>query len=104
MQAVDIKDLGMYTFSFSVFFSVLVASFMGGLKPTNSLTGSLHFTNVNCSGVTGGFQSGLNYQRLEEECWQSEPNLATEFGSAGFVREKKVDLEEDGDEHVLYVQ
>ena len=70
------------------------------------------------SGVTGGFQSGLNYQRLEEECWQSEPNLATEFpGSgfmdpnlvtempgSGFVREKKVDLEGDDDEHVLYVQ
>ena len=28
----------------------------------------------------------------------------SEFGAAGFVREKKVDLEEDGDEHVLYVQ
>jgi hypothetical protein len=54
--------------------------------------------------VNGGFQSGLNYQRLEEECWQSEPNLATEFAATGFVREKKVDLEEDGDEHVLYVQ
>ena len=68
--------------------------------------------------MNGGFQSGLSYQRLEEECWQAEPNLATEFpGSgfmdpnlvtempgSGFVREKKVDLEGDGDEHVLYVQ
>ena len=54
----------------------------------------------------------MNYQRLEEECWQSEPNLASEIrevrplGSLdnGFVREKKVADTEDNDEHVLYVQ
>lgn len=51
----------------------------------------------------------MNYQRLEEECWQSEPNLASEFRSAkdmsgGFIREKKVNLEDENDEHVLYVQ
>ena len=54
--------------------------------------------------MTGGFQSGLNYQRLEEECWQSQPNIASEFSTPGFVREKKVDMEDNGDEHVLYVQ
>ena len=41
---------------------------------------------------------------MEEECWQAEPNLATELPGSGFIREKKVDLEGDGDEHVLYVQ
>merc|ERR1711936_234073 len=61
------------------------------------------------SQVSGGFQTGMNYQRLEEECWQSEPNLASEFRSAkdmsgGFIREKKVNLEDENDEHVLYVQ
>ena len=56
------------------------------------------------TGMTGGFQSGLNYQRLEEECWQSQPNIASEFSTPGFVREKKVDMEDNGDEHVLYVQ
>ena len=62
--------------------------------------------------VSGGHQNGMNYQRLEEECWQSEPNLASEIrevrplGSLdnGFVREKKVADTEDNDEHVLYVQ
>merc|ERR1711973_818636 len=61
------------------------------------------------SQVSGPFQTGMNYQRLEEECWQSEPNLASEFRSAkdmsgGFIREKKVNLEDENDEHVLYVQ
>ena len=54
--------------------------------------------------MNGGFQFGLSYQRLEEECWESQPNLTSEFGAAGFVREKKVEMEEDNDEHVLYVQ
>ena len=64
------------------------------------------FTNkiIILTGMTGGFQSGLNYQRLEEECWQSQPNIASEFSTPGFVREKKVDMEDNGDEHVLYVQ
>ena len=53
-------------------------------------------------GSGGGFQTGLNYQRLEEECWQSEPNLANDFRpDHGFGREKKI---VDDDEHVLYVQ
>ena len=58
------------------------------------------------TGVSGGYQNGLNYQRLEEECWQSEPNLSSEFKPScdnGFRREKKV-AEDDNDEHVLYVQ
>ena len=59
--------------------------------------------DLTIAGVNGGFQSGLSYQRLEEECWQSEPNLVTEMPGSGFVREKKVELEGD-DEHVLYVQ
>ena len=50
----------------------------------------------------------MNYQRLEEECWQSEPNLASEFtagnNNTGFVREKKVNMDDENDEHVLYVQ
>ena len=58
--------------------------------------------------MSGGFQTGMNYQRLEEECWQSEPNLASEFTSGknnpGFVREKKVNMDDENDEHVLYVQ
>ena len=58
--------------------------------------------------MSGGFQTGMNYQRLEEECWQSEPNLASEFNSGtnnpGFVREKKVNMDDENDEHVLYVQ
>lgn len=53
----------------------------------------------------GGFQSGLNYQRLEEDCWQS--TLSVEYRDrardAGFVREAKVGMD-DNDEHVLYVQ
>ena len=47
----------------------------------------------------GGFQHG---QKLEEKCWQSEPNLAREnWPEHGFGREKKV---VDDDKHVLYVQ
>ena len=65
----------------------------------------------------GGFQNGMNYQRLEEECWQSEPNLASEIrrdnrgaenqghqgAESGFRREKKI-FDDDNDEHVLYFQ
>jgi len=60
-------------------------------------------------GVTGGYQDGMNYQRLEEEAWQSEPNLSSEFNhgqderDGGFRREKKVG-DDENDEHVLYVQ
>jgi len=70
------------------------------------------------SSVSGGFQVGMNYHRLEEDAWQSEPNIASEMGNRGgdsmhkfgrpgmetFMREKKVDLANDNDEHVLYVQ
>ena len=56
----------------------------------------------------------MNYQRLEEECWQSEPNLASEIrnntrgaetqsAESGFRREKKI-FDDDNDEHVLYFQ
>ena len=64
----------------------------------------------------GGFQNGMNYQRLEDDCWQSEPYLGpghrhgypghtghTGARDDGFTREKKV-LDDDNDEHVLYVQ
>jgi len=60
-------------------------------------------------GVTGGHQAGMNYQRLEEEAWQSEPNLSSEFNrglderDGGFRREKKIG-DDENDEHVLYVQ
>lgn len=53
----------------------------------------------------GGFQQGLSYQRLEDDCWQS--TLSVEFKDRarepGFVREAKVNVD-DNDEHVLYVQ
>jgi len=94
--------MGVLFYLLGCYFLYTVASFHNLLRRMNK-NSSMIVASVS-QGVTGGFQSGLNYQRLEEECWQSEPNLATEFGSAGFVREKKVDLEEDGDEHVLYVQ
>ena len=51
----------------------------------------------------------MNYQRLEEEAWQSEPNLSSEFNrglderDGGFRREKKIG-DDENDEHVLYVQ
>ena len=56
----------------------------------------------------------MNYQRLEEECWQSEVNLAAEIKNnarereshnteTGFRREKKI-FDDDNDEHVLYFQ
>lgn len=67
---------------------------------------SISYLGVAGNGVSGGYQNGLNYQRLEEECWQSEPNLSSEFKTSfdnGFRREKKV-AEDDNDEHVLYVQ
>ncbi|XP_023339628.1 uncharacterized protein LOC111709918 isoform X2 [Eurytemora carolleeae] len=53
----------------------------------------------------GGFQAGLNYQRLEDECWQTDPNLAREFDlrNSGFVRESKISVEEP-DDYVLYVK
>jgi len=57
-------------------------------------------------GNLGGFQVGLNYQRLDEDvCWQAEPNLAMEFKDreSGFVRESRLDVEEN-DDYVLYVK
>jgi len=93
--------MGVLFYLLGCYFLYTVASFHNLLRRMNK-NSSMIVASVS-QGV-GGFQSGLNYQRLEEECWQSEPNLASEFGAAGFVREKKVDLEEDGDEHVLYVQ
>jgi len=67
---------------------------------------------INSVCQAGGFQDlvgGRNYRRLEEEVWQSEPNLGEELRRAepqhGFTREKKVeDDRPDQDEHVLYVQ
>merc|ERR1719209_413201 len=68
---------------------------------------------INSVCQAGGFQDlvgGRNYRRLEEEVWQSEPNLGQELRRAqpqdGFTREKKVGDEghADQDEHVLYVQ
>jgi len=68
---------------------------------------------INSVCQAGGFQDlvgGRNYRRLEEEVWQSEPNLGQELRRAqpqdGFTREKKVGDEghPDQDEHVLYVQ
>eukprot|EP00092_Neocalanus_flemingeri_P027706 GFUD01030071.1.p1 GENE.GFUD01030071.1~~GFUD01030071.1.p1 ORF type:complete len:328 (+),score=95.45 GFUD01030071.1:75-1058(+) len=93
--------MGVLFYLLGCYFLYTVASFHSLLRRMNK-NSSMIVASV--SQVHGGFQTGMNYQRLEEECWQSEPNLATEFGSNGFVREKKVDLEEDGDEHVLYVQ
>merc|ERR1712212_1188975 len=67
---------------------------------------------INSVCQAGGFQDlvgGRNYRRLEEEVWQSEPNLGEELRRSqpqeGFSREKKVEDERrDQDEHVLYVQ
>jgi len=94
--------LGLLFYILGCYFLYTVASFHTLLRRMNK-NSSMIVASVS-QGVTGGFQSGLNYQRLEEECWQSEPNIASEFSAPGFIREKKVDLEEDGDEHVLYVQ
>jgi len=67
---------------------------------------------INSVCQAGGFQDlvgGRNYRRLEEEVWQSDPNLGDELRRChpqdGFSREKKVEDERrDQDEHVLYVQ
>jgi len=94
--------LGILFYLLGGYFLYTVASFHQLLRRMNT-NSSMIVASVS-QGVTGGFQSGLNYQRLEEDCWQSRPNLASEFAAPGFVREKKVDTEEDADEHVLYVQ
>jgi len=94
--------MGMFFFLLGCYFLYSVASFHALLRRMKK-NSSMIVASVS-QGVTGGFQSGLNYQRLEEECWQSQPNIASEFSRPGFVREKKVDLEDNGDEHVLYVQ
>jgi len=85
-----------------------VASYQVLLRRMNK--NSDQIINSVCQG--GGFQDlvgGRNYHRLEEEVWQSEPNLGEELRRAqpqeGFSREKKVaDDRHDQDEHVLYVQ
>jgi len=94
--------LGMLFFLLGCYFLYTVASFHALLRRMNK-NSSMIVASVS-QGVTGGFQNGMNYQRLEDECWQSHPNIASEFSAPGFVREKKVDMEENGDEHVLYVQ
>jgi len=93
---------GMFFFLLGCYFLYAVASFHALLRRMKK-NSSMIVASVS-QGMTGGFQSGLNYQRLEEECWQSQPNIASEFSTPGFVREKKVDMEDNGDEHVLYVQ
>jgi len=93
------------------YFLYSVASFHSLLKRMNKNSDQI------ISSVSGGFQVGRNYHRLEEDVWQSEPNIASEIGEGrigankfgrpgmeSFTREKKVDLAEDNDEHVLYVQ
>jgi len=94
--------LGMLFFLLGCYFLYTVASFHALLRRMKK-NSSMIVASVS-QGVTGGFQNGMNYQRLEDECWQSHPNIASEFSAPGFVREKKVDMEENGDEHVLYVQ
>jgi len=85
-----------------------VASYQVLLRRMNK--NSDQIINSVCQG--GGFQDlvgGRNYRRLEEEVWQSEPNLGEELrrvqAQEGFSREKKVGgPEQDQDEHVLYIQ
>jgi len=85
-----------------------VASYQVLLRRMNK--NSDQIINSVCQG--GGFQDlvgGRNYRRLEEEVWQSEPNLGEELRRVqtqeGFSREKKVGgPEQDQDEHVLYIQ
>jgi len=85
-----------------------VASYQVLLRRMNK--NSDQIINSVCQG--GGFQDlvgGRNYRRLEEEVWQSEPNLGEELrrvqAQDGFSREKKVGgPEQDQDEHVLYIQ
>jgi len=96
---------GILFYMIIAYFVVSVGSFYVLMKRKNR-NADLIVQSV--SQVTGGFQTGMNYQRLEEECWQSEPNLASEFTSGknntGFTREKKVNMDDENDEHVLYVQ
>merc|ERR1712080_531331 len=55
-----------------------VASYHGILRRMNQ-----HSREIISSVSQGGFQSGMNYQRLEEECWQSQPNIVSEFRETG---------------------
>merc|ERR1712227_1182444 len=90
----------------------LIVNIIGGyfLYSTASYYNILRRRNINSSIVVqsvsqaeegGGFQNGMNYQRLDEECWQSEPNLTSEIrnktrgienqnAESGFRREKKI--------------
>jgi len=102
---VSMTIFGILFYVIVAYFVVSVGSFYVLMKRKNR-NADLIVQSV--SQVSGGFQTGMNYQRLEEECWQSEPNLASEFTSGknnpGFVREKKVNMDDENDEHVLYVQ
>jgi len=106
------------SFLFGLLFYVLGGYFLYStgsyynLVRRRNINSTIIVQSVSQGEVSGGHQNGMNYQRLEEECWQSEPNLASEIrevrplGSmdSGFIREKKVADTEDNDEHVLYVQ
>jgi len=110
-----------WTMSTTHILGVLLFYFLGGycLYSVASYQVLLRRMNKNSDQIinsvcqAGGFQDlvgGRNYRRLEEEVWQSEPNLGEELQRAhqpqhGFSREKKVEDERpDQDEHVLYVQ
>jgi len=109
-----------WTMSTTHILGVLLFYFLGGycLYSVASYQVLLRRMNKNSDQIinsvcqAGGFQDlvgGRNYRRLEEEVWQSEPNLGEELQRAqpqhGFSREKKVgDNRPDQDEHVLYVQ
>jgi len=99
--------LGMIFYMLGGYFVYSVASYYDILRRRKN-NSDIIVQSVS-QGVTGGYQDGMNYQRLEEEAWQSEPNLSSEFNrgqderDGGFRREKKVG-DDDNDEHVLYVQ
>lgn len=99
--------LGMIFYMLGGYFVYSVASYYDILRRRKN-NSDIIVQSVS-QGVTGGYQDGMNYQRLEEEAWQSEPNLSSEFNRGqderdeGFRREKKVG-DDENDEHVLYVQ
>jgi len=52
----------------------------------------------------GGFQSDMNYRKLQDDTWVIDPPLAVEFSDrdSGFTREKITS--EENDDYVLYVK
>jgi len=88
--------LGILFYILGCYFLYSVASYHSMLRRMNK-NSTMIVASVS-QGVTG-FQYDMNYHRLEEGCWQSRPNLDQEFRT-----EKKIEVEDDGDEHVLYVQ